>query len=239
MFRTIYSIAIACCLVACGSQPKTSQPQPTVPKPTIKSIAIVPATAPKSYTLANASTAQFFFPIAQSIISANNKANAAAFNEKLSVRQSNLASSFTESVVAALRDYGYNVQVLSNVVRPAEDPDDIDYDKLTYSADAVLHLSFTEVGLYSPRSSDNYLPRVNAKGVVFAKGVKDDLYDEELRYGVDARSGKPWAIAADTIYSFPNFNEVMNRLDTVEASFQTGVREISKLLSEQVHAAVR
>jgi hypothetical protein len=239
VIRTIYSIAIACCLVACGSQPKTSQPQPTAPKPTIKSIAIVPATAPQSYTLANASTAQFFFPIAQSVISINNKANAKAFNEKLSVHQSNLANSLTESVAAALRGHGYNVQVLSNVVRPTEDPDDIDYDKLTYSADAVLHLSFTEVGLYSPRSSDSYLPRINAKGVLFAKGVEDDLYNEEIRYGVDARDGKPWAIAADKIYSFPNFNELMNRLDTVEASFQAGVREISKLLSEQVHVAIK
>lgn len=239
MLRTIYSLAIALCLVACGSQPKNTPPPVAVAKPKIKSIAIVPATTPKNYTLENASAAQFLFPIAASAYAINNKANAKAFNEKLSARPSALAGNFTESVVAALRRHGYDVQVLSNVARPADDPDDIDYDKLSYVADAVLHLAFTEVGLYSPRSSDNYLPRVNAKGVVFVKGFEDDLYDEEIRYGVDARSGKSWAIPADEKIAFSNFNDVLTRLDTVEATFLTGVQEISRRLSDQVHAAIK
>ena len=51
--------------------------------------------------------------------------------------------------------------------------------------------------MYSSHMSTDFLPRVNASGKLFIKGRDDDIYDEEIDYGVDAKKGKAWAIPAD------------------------------------------
>jgi|ERR1700677_2841807 hypothetical protein len=100
-------------------------------------------------------------------------------------------------MASALRGYGFTVEILQGVVRPTGDPDNVDEDRVSSDADALLHLRISEVGMYSSHMSTDYLPRVNASGKLFIKGRDDDIYDEEIDYGVDAKKGKAWAIPAD------------------------------------------
>jgi len=84
----------------------------------------------------------------------------------------------------------------------------------------VLHLRFKEVGLFSPRGSVNYLPQVNARGTLFVIGRQDDLYDEDIYHGVDARKDKTWAIASDEKFAYPTFEAVMTNLDDIRGAFE-------------------
>ena len=182
---------------------------------------------------------QFLIPLAATVNYLDSKSKAKTFNEKLLAQPSALGTKLTDDIAAALRVYGYQVQVLEVVARPIGDIDNVDYDKVMANADAILHLRFTEVGLFSPRSSNSYLPRVNAQGTLFVKGRSDYLYDQEIYYGVDARSGNTWAIAADPKFAYSSFDSVLIGLDGVRQAFSTGSAAISKRMSEQVHDSIK
>jgi hypothetical protein len=232
--RVLAAATLAMLLVGCASQPKVA-----ASKPVIKSIAIVPATNPADYRLENVSAMQFVIPLAATANYLDSREKAKQFNAKLAEQSSPLAANFTEAVASALRGYGYQVQIVGDVTRPADDPDTVDLSKVSTGADAVLQIRFTDVGLYSPRSSTRYLPMVQAHGTLFVKGLKDHLYDEDIWYGVNARKGKSWAIEADEKIGFDNFEAVMANVGTIGKVFETGASEISKRLSEQVHESVR
>jgi hypothetical protein len=150
-----------------------------------------------------------------------------------------LGADLTEEVVAALRGDGFDVEILKELTRPADDPDNIDYDKVSTDADAILHLWISEVGLYSSHLSRNYIPRVNASGRLFVKGQDNDVYDEDLYYGVDAKKGKEWAIVPDPKFAYPSFDAVMSNIDEVRSAFATGTLEISKRMSEEIYDSAK
>lgn len=234
MFRSLLVASALFALVGCSTQPK-----PAMPKPVIKSIAIIPATDPSRYILENVSAVQFVIPLAATFNYLDSKEKAKTFNDKLRSERSTLASTFTEEMARALRAYGFEVQILSDVARSSDEPDAIDYDKISSPADAILHLRFTEVGLFSPRSSSNYIPRVNAYGTLVVKGREDYIYDQEIYYGVDSRKGKTWSIESDEKFTYPTFDAVMSRLDEIRNAFDTGAREISKRMSTQVRDSIK
>lgn len=234
MFKLLLSVAILFLTSACSNQPK-----PAALKPTIKSIAIIPATNPSSYTLENVSALQFLIPLAATANYFDSKQKAKTFNEKLLARQLFLGQSFTDAIADSLRSHGYQVQILEEVSRPVDDIDNVNYANLATNADAVLHVKLTEVGLFSPRSSTNYLPRVNAHGTLFIKGENDYLYDQDIYYGVDASKGKAWAIASDKKFAFPTFEVIVANMDEVRNAFETGVHEISKRMSEQINDLIK
>lgn len=234
MLKLTLSIAVVLLATACANQPK-----PVLAKPVVRTIAIIPATNPATYSFENQSAVQFLIPLAATVNYLDSKSKAKTFNEKLLAEPSVLGANFTDEVASALRGHGYQVQILEAVTRPTGDLDNVDYNKVVAGADAVLHLRFTEVGLFSPRSSNNYLPRVNAQGTLFVKGRDDYLYDQEIYYGVDARSGNTWAIAADHKFAYSSFDSVLVGLDGVRQAFSTGSAAISKRMSEQVHDSIK
>lgn len=234
MLKLTLSIAAALLTAACANQPKTVSVRPV-----IRSIAIIPASEPAIYSLENRSAVQFLIPLAATVNYLDSKSKAKTLNDKLLAQPSALGMKLSDDIATALRGYGYQVQVLDAITRPIGDLDNVDYDKVSAAADAILHLRFTEVGLFSPRSSNSYLPRVNAQGTLFVKGRNDYLYDQEIYYGVDARSGNTWAIAADHRFAYPTFDSVMAGLDGVREAFVSGASAISKRMSEQVHESIK
>jgi hypothetical protein len=234
MIKLTLSLALLLLGTGCATRPTT-----VVTKPTVRTIAIIPATNPTSFTLLNSSGLSFLIPLTETVTYLDSKEKARVFNERLSAQQSSLARDFTACVVAELRSGGFQVEVLDRVVRPAEEPDKVDHDTVTSMSDAVLHVRFTEVGLFSPRSSTDYLPRVNAQATLFAKGLEDDLYNEDLVYGVDARSGKAWSIAGDPEFAYASFDKVLANIDNVQLAFRTGADKLCKRIVREVTVSLR
>jgi hypothetical protein len=219
-------------LTACATHPK-----PIASRPVIKRIAVIPASDPRWYSFENA-TPPVGYPFQFWVNKIDSHSKAKLFNDKVNAQPTTLGADFTAEVVAALRNYGFTVQILDGIKRPPDDPDNIDYDKVSTDADAILHLWISEAGLYSSHMSRDYIPRVNASGKLFVKGREDDVYDEEIDYGVDAKKGKDWAILPDAKFAYRSFDAVMSNIDDVRSAFATGALEISKRMSDQINNAV-
>jgi hypothetical protein len=132
-------------------------------KPVVRRIAIIPASDPVWYTLENAAP-PIGYPMQFWVNKLDSKHKAKVFNDRLHSPPITLGSDFTEQMASALRGYEFTVEILQGVVRPAGDPDNVDEDRVSSDADALLHLRITEVGMYSSHMSTDYLPRVNASG---------------------------------------------------------------------------
>jgi hypothetical protein len=199
----------------------------------IRSIAVIPATNPRWYSFENAAP-PVGYPFQFWVNKIDSKSKAKRFNDELASKPNLLGTDFTDEVVAALRGYGFTVEIVDSVPRPVDDPDNVDYDRISVNSDAILHLSLSEVGLYSAHMSQKYIPRVNASGKLFIKGQEGTLYDEDVCYGVDAKKGKTWAILSDPKFAYPTFDAVMAHVDEIRSSFSIGALEIAKRMSEQV-----
>jgi hypothetical protein len=218
---------------ACATHPKTTASRPTA----IKRIAIIPASNPKLYSFENAAPPIGGYPFQYWVNKADSKSKAKIFNDRLISKPANLGDEFTAEVATALRGHGFTVEILEGLARPADDPDNVDYDKVTSNTDAILHVWISEVGLYSSGFSLDYIPRVNAGGKLFVKGQEDNIYSEDIYYGVDARKGKQWAIVPDAKYAYRSFELVMSNIDELRSAYATGVFEISQRMSDQIFNA--
>lgn len=124
-------------------------------------------------------------------------------------------------------------------MRATDDPDSVDYDKIHTEADAIVHLTILEVGVYSSGYSLYYIPRVNASAKIWVNSQEDSLYRDNIYYGVDARKGKTWAIVPDPKFSCRTFEAVMSSLDDVRSAFAIGTLEISRVMSGRLGDAAR
>jgi hypothetical protein len=206
--------------------------------PAIKRIAIIPATNPRLYSFENAAP-PVGYPFQFWVNKADSRSKGKIFNDGLKSHPENLGNELTDKVAAALRSYGFTVEIMDGVARSADDPDNVDYDKVSSDADAILHLWISEVGLYSSRISLDYIPRVNAGAKLFVKGADDNIYDEDIYYGVDARNGKEWAIVPDAKFAYRSFDLVMTNIDDVRSAFSIGVLQISQRMSEQIYRSTK
>jgi len=234
MYRGTAAILTAVLLTACATHSKDA----IVSKPTIRRIAIIPAANPAWYSFENAAP-PLGYPMQFWVNKLDSKSKAKIFNDSMHSSHSVLGDEFTRQVAAELRGYGYSVEILEGIRRPLDNPDDVDYDKITTDADAILHLWIEEVGVYSSHMSAQYIPRVNLCGNLWAKGQEDSLYHETLYYGVDAKAGKKWAIVPDPKYAYPNFEAVTSHIDEIQTALSVGTLEISKKMTEQIYGAIR
>jgi hypothetical protein len=235
MYRGIAAVLAALMLTACATHSKTIVDNPPVK---ITRIAIIPATNPIWYSFENAAP-PIGYPFQFWVNKLDSKSKAKTFNDRMHPGQSTLGDDLTREVADELRGYGYSVEILQNVIRPANEPDNVDYDKVTTDADAIVHVWISEAGMYSSHMSTHYIPRVNAGGKIWVKGQEDSLYNEDIYYGVDAKAGKKWAILPDPKYSYPDFDSLMASIPEVETALASGTSQIGKKISEQIYAAIK
>jgi hypothetical protein len=234
MLKAMTAFCTLALMAACATHSKSVAKAPTV----IKRIAIVAASNPKSYSFQNAAPPIGGYPFQYWVNKADSKSKGRTFNERLNSQPAHLGDDLTQEVATALRGHGFTVEILEGLARPADDPDNVDYDKITSNADAILHLWISEVGLYSSGFSLDYIPRVNAGAKLFVQGQEDNIYSEDIYYGVDARKGKEWAIVPDAKYAYRSFELVMSNIDEVRSAYAAGVLEISQRMSEQIYRSI-
>lgn len=212
--------------------------KPLPPIPAIHRIAFVPPTDPRSLTLEN-SAPPLGYPGQYWVNKAESHRNSARLNGTVDAAKLGLAQIITTVVIQRLGELGFEVQVLQDVSGTADDPDNIDEDRIaaTVDADAVVHVKIDEVGLYSGHLSTKYLPRVNIRGKLWTKLREDSLYSDEVDYGVDARKGKAWAIFPDERYRWGSFEGLMSDIDDVRSAFTTGARLAAMRMADQIAAA--
>lgn len=160
------------------------------------------------------------------------------FNDRMSVTRDVLASRFTEALKRELNAQGFEASTLEGVPRPSKDPDNIDYDHLP-SADPVLHVYFSEMGMLSSRFSLDYLPKVNVYAALIKPGDEDYIYQEAIRYGVDAGSqDETWSVPSDPRFRWPSFDALINMPEVVVQSYEAGVDALAARIAKNIQAKV-
>ena len=214
---------------ACGTQPV----KPPIP---FRAIALIPVASPKSIYTENRMLPLPLLPvlIASSI---SNRGKSAEFSRRMDAARAELGPRFTKMLMEELQAQGFNVQTLEGFARSATDPDDIAYAKLP-TKDAVLHVWFNDVSMDSPRTSSDYIPRVNTEAMFLPQpGLLDDGQSFYYRYGADANGNKPWSIPSAEKYRYPNFDALISRGDDVAESWTVGLREMAKRIARDLPRA--
>jgi hypothetical protein len=229
LLRSLLALLALLVLGACASKPAPTD------KPVLRKIALIPAVDPQRLTLSNENgVMNVLVPIASVGFLLDSKEKAKRFNEAMAGRRVSYAAKLTTTVVDALRGAGYKVEVLDALERPADDPDDIDYEKLKTDAEMILQLRVDEVGVYSSKLSPDYLPRVNVQAKLYVRSRDDSLYDETLYFGVDAKPGKEFTIVSDPKFAYPSFDAVLARSDEIGGVFESGTDALARMLAAQL-----
>jgi hypothetical protein len=236
MIRILLTFAAALMLASCASGPKV-----VVPKPAIKSIAVTPATTPMNYTVDGRSLAQTIaIPARVLFADSQRREKEQQFTKRMPDAGFKPGEQLTAAIAQELRDLGYRVEVLENLSRDPEDPDDVDIAKLSHTADAVLHLYIREIGVHSRSSGRNYLPRLIAAGRMTAKNYRKDLYYNIMYYGYDADPSDSWtSIVADAKFHYPEFDDVLKNIEQLRGAYLGAVQAMSKRRPTQIHQEIK
>ena len=216
-----------------------TKPVPPLDKQGVHKIAIVRVKDPQTIAFENQNGVQFLFPIAAAAFAVDSNNKRKQFSEKVVALKLPIGKELTEQLSRGLQKSGYTVEVLENVHGPANDPDNIDLDKIKTDADAVLYVTVDDFGLFSSRFSPDYLPRVNMRATLHSTRRDDDFYYETLYYGVDAHPGKSYSIDADRAFAYPSFDAVMANIPEVADRLSGATRALGGRLVTEIETALR
>jgi hypothetical protein len=239
MFRVLI-LSISFLLCACSAAPKESE----LPKPIIKSLALIPATAPNAYRYGfsdvSGALAAFFFKKGQKSNTDRKKAHEDKFDDAMKARSLGLDRDFTIALIAELTTLGYKVTILESFDRDVHSPDYVNYKALNYQADAVLHVYFGEIGVYAPKNGTPFFPQLNTAGVALMKGRKKYLYDDAVYYGVDADPKDTMlSIAPVPSNGFADFEDVIANLDKLQDNLRLAIPKIAKRMASNIHEKLK
>lgn len=224
-------------IAACGHKPPAAPAPPPPPKPIVKKIGFLPVHELTSVSFENKNVAlSILFPLAGAGISSSNKSKQQVFSAQFLALKPTLGKQLMDSVSRELEKEGYQVVVLEDVPRPPKDPEKIDLDKIKADADAILHVYFDEIGLYSTNLSPDYLPRINVRAALQATKIDDELYGEKLCWGIDAQMGEGWAIQADRKIAYNSFDIVMAQLPDIANHFEEATQALAKRMVARMKA---
>ena len=220
---------VAAVLAGCAHKPSV-----TAARPNIRSIGLLPVLEPSETTFENKNGVQYLFPIAAAGFAIDSANKRREFSAKLASQEMAIGKKLTALLTEALTQAGYRVVLLDTVPRPSDDPERIELEKLRTQTDAVLQVYFEQVGLLSTRFSTDYIPTVNVHATLRVTGSEEDLYDETLYYGVDARPEGPSSIAAAPEYAYPSFEIAMLKVPAIAGALAAASDAIGQLLTSQL-----
>jgi hypothetical protein len=234
IYRSLLTLFIPVLLAACASK------TPDAPlKSPIRTISLVPASNPNKVFFENSSVVSGlnFMLAAAHRADTQNKQN--ILNSSVDISGSNLGDRFTEKVAANLRAAGYQVEILTNISRPIDYPDNIDIRAVPITTDAILQLSITYVGVTSGATSSTFHPHVTSYAVLYPKGHRNAHFDGEVQFGTGVPDGKDWGIKADSKLSYPSADAVLRSVPELRSFYLVGTEAMANRVSEQMVAKLR
>jgi hypothetical protein len=157
------------------------------------------------------------------------------FNQRMDATRLALAPRFTEALLKELRSQGFDASLMEGVNRPAAAPDDIDYARLPGVA-PVLHVYFSELGMFSARFALDYVPRVNVGAALVVSGRKDAIYEESVYYGADSRGIQSWSVPADPRFKWSSFSALVEKPEAVVESYDVAVTALARQIAVNIKA---
>jgi hypothetical protein len=231
----LLTVIICWVLSGCSSTPKVEEV--TVKRSPIAKIAIVEVTDPATLSVENRGGPLDLLALPGFVVTKKIQQERSAFlasalrNNSLKLGQE-MSVALSEKLTAA----GYVVEVLKDVKRMPDDPDEVDLEKITTDAEAILVAKFKTVGLYSGQFSTKFIPRLNTEVQLVARKDLSDLYSQSIHYGADARKVAEDQIPSDSKYSYASFGDAVERQSELVESLRDGVSKTAALVASQIRS---
>lgn len=234
---TLTAMVLLCCaLVACSSRPKIEE-TPTVKRSPISKIAVVAIQDPARLSVDNRGGPLDLLALPGFLITKKIKEERSeVLASTLKNNSLKLGSEMSIALTEQLSGAGYVVELLKDVKRPADDPDEIDYEHLTTDAEAILIARYTDVGLYSGQFSNKFVPRLNLTIEVVAKKDQSDLYSQTIYYGADARKLSEDQIPSGPKYSYSSFDDAIEQQSGLVEGLRAGIQQIASQVAKQMRS---
>lgn len=207
-------------------------------RPIVKTIAVLPVNDPEKFALENRNLVRALFPIAGLAGKLDSRDKAKVFTAMMLQEKKPFANNLAKAVVDALNAQGYQAFMLSGTRGGPDDPSRIAHTKLNDKADAVLRVSFDEIGVYSGDVSSDYLPKISVDGRLFSTVDGKELYEQSLHYGVRARENVTWGVQADPKFSYPTFEALIEQPAKIADGLDSGAQALGKRMAENIKKAL-
>jgi len=208
-------------------------------KTTLGTITLVPVEPPAKLYVDNRSAPVIGWLWVGLANVAMDKDRTTQFNEVHGAYRQQLGQKMTDLVAQELRAMGYKVRIAARDEVHRDKDNRLEFNRFT-GQEAVLDIQFDEVGIYSARTSVDYVPSVVANVYLVQPGFKGEhLLETQYLYGAYASSNGDGYILADPKFAFDSFEKLIGQPDLVKAAFDEGVDKIIKNLSQDFSAHFR
>jgi hypothetical protein len=206
--------------------------------PVVRTIDVIPAVDPEWYTLRNKNAISLISPIVDVGNAIDSRTKAQSFTVKMLDQKAHLGDQLTTAVVNALNEQGFKARVIPARELEGVNLREIDYEHFKSDADAVLHVYFTEVGVYSGYTTLDYHLKTDIFGYLFSPKDGSYIHQETIYYGVDGREGKSWSVPADPKYTYTSFEALIERAQELALGFGAGTHAAAKRMAENFRKAL-
>ncbi|HET7773637.1 MAG TPA: hypothetical protein VFK82_07405 [Burkholderiaceae bacterium] len=175
--RAVFSIASLLLLAACASPvPKIDSTPAALAR--VKTIAVIRAPEPKTYTVVNFGHPGMAFGLVGGLIAAGDQKSK---QDELSaaMKQGNPAltsAALPEALVSQLNQMGFQARVEDAPWAEVDGKYTLPFDKINSDADAVVVVSPTIVGFIATGLTSDYYPTMTAVVTLLGKDRKEPLY---------------------------------------------------------------
>ena len=232
--RRIGLIALVVFATGCASK----RTEPAAPRPIVKTIGVLPIKEPGKFALENRNLARVLVPIVGLAGQLDNRDKTKMFTATMLQEKRPFANNLAKAVVDALNAQGYQAFMLSGTRGGPDDPWRVAPIKFNDKADAVLRVSFDEVGMYSGDLSSDYLPKVSVDGRLLSTVDGKELYEQSLHYGVRARENVTWGVLADPKFAYPTFEALIEQPGKVADGLDSGAQALGRRIAENIKKAL-
>jgi hypothetical protein len=219
---SLMTCALALAMTGCATNKAPAQPK------VVKSITLIPVLAPETLSTENKGLPIGAVLIAYSI---SNRNKSAEFDALYADYRKSMGKKLTDAVSTELVAQGFKVQVATAAEAARDKDGEIDYKKFI-SHDAVLDLGYSDVGMFSGRTTQYYLPMMNAYALLSKPSTKEYMMDEKYYYGAQANKDESWSIPSDPKFNFPSFNDLIEKPDAVRAAYDEGIQKMANQLAK-------
>jgi hypothetical protein len=155
--RTIFYVLVVFQLVCFST---VFAQTPTVAKKEIKSFAFVPATRPIKFSLGASS--RDLATQSNGVVLSDEDATALrltqrdVFEDAMIGLNIDLDAQLNSALESELKLLGYELKPIKNLKRRLLQPDQVDYKRISFESDALLQVSFYDIGAYRPKGTATY-----------------------------------------------------------------------------------
>lgn len=200
--------------------------------PEIHRISLVPVASPVEFHTEDRAFTEPFMPTL-GYLSMNDRRKWSAASQKMRCLRDSLGPKMTTALDGELKATGFWISSIESMKSAPSGLDTVDCKALP-APNAVLHVTFTGVGMASSGWSSDYAPRMNIQACLLAHpNASSWLTSNHIYYGADSSGDTDCSIPADRDHRFPDFSALIDRIDEMPQHFETAVQAIAKRVSQQ------